>query len=233
MAEPVVGIVGGIGPESTVRLMRAVFDATPAEREQDHIHLVIDSNPKTPDRSLALLGEGESPAPMLCRSVRRLTDAGADLIAVACNTAHAFHGEMQAATDVPVLHMIELCTGWAGERFGRGTTLGLLATTGTVRTGLYQDALRRHGLAAAVPDPPEQERLMEAIFGPTGIKLGRITENAPTVAALGRELVQGGAAAVIAGCTEVGLALTDKTYKTIDPLRILAEEIVRRAKGGP
>ena len=232
MAEPMVGIVGGIGPESTVRLMRAVFDATPAEREQDHIHLVIDSNPKTPDRSLALLGEGESPAPMLCRSVRRLTDAGADLIAVACNTAHAFHGEMQAATDVPVLHMIELCAGWTGERFSRGTALGLLATTGTVQTGLYQDALRRHGLATAVPDPPEQERLMEAIFGPTGIKLGRIDENGPTVTALGRELVQRGAAAVIAGCTEVGLALTDTTYQTIDPLRILAEEIVRRVKGG-
>lgn len=231
MAEPVVGVVGGLGPESTIRLMQAVFDATPAEREQDHIHLIVDSNPKTPDRSQALLGEGESPAPTLCESVRRLTGAGADLIAVACNTAHAFHDEMQAATAVPVLHMIELCARRAGERWPAGATLGLLATTGTVRSGLYQDALGREGRTAAAPEPPEQAELMDAIFGAGGIKLGRVEENAPRVAALGRALMDRGAVAVIAGCTEVGLALAEPGYPVIDPLRLLAEEIVRRVKG--
>jgi len=231
MSEAIVGIVGGMGPESTIDLMKKIFDATPAAREQDHIHLIADSNPKIPDRAWSIVGGGESPVPVLCDSVRRLTAAGADLIVIACNTAHVYYDEMQAATTVPILHMIELCVRHAAEQCPGGSTVGLLATTGTVKAGLYGRALRAKGLSAIMPDSAGQDELMDAIFGERGIKLGYLQENRPRVAALGRELMDRGAAAVIAGCTEIGLVLADCDFPAVDPLRLLADEVVRRVKG--
>jgi len=231
MSEKVVGIVGGMGPESTVDLMRKIFAATRAEREQDHVHLIVDSNPKTPDRMEFILGAGESPVPVICEGIRRVTAAGADLILIPCNTAHAFFDELQAAASVPIVNMIELCAGRARERQSEGDRLGILATTGTVRSKIYETALRSRGLEVVLPSDSEQQELMDAIFGPQGIKLGFLEANAPRVAGLAAKLIDRGAKAVIAGCTEIGLVLTHCDFTVIDPLRLLAEEAVRLVKG--
>jgi len=231
MSEKIVGIAGGMGPQSTLDLMQKILVATPARCEQDHIHLIVDSNPKTPDRTQAILGTGDSPAETLCEAVRRLTRAGADLILIPCNTAHAFLDEVQAATSAPIFNMVDLCARWAAGRYRRGEVLGLLATTGTLSSGLYERALGAHGLAVIAPSPPEQEDLMEAIYGAGGIKMGHVESNAAGVRRLGRALVDRGARAVIAACTEVGLVLADCDLPVIDPLRILAEEAVRQVKG--
>ena len=233
MGEKVIGIAVGMGPASTIELMRYIFAATAARCEQDHIHLVVDSNPKTPDRTRALLGEGESPVPAIRASIGRLSAAGADLVLIPCNTAHAFYDELAASTDVPVLNMIELCARAARERYGEGEVLGILATTGTVRADLYGAALRRHGLRAVVPTSGGQEDLMQAIYGPRGIKAGELDGNGPVVRGLGTELIGRGARAVVAACTEVGLVLGDAGFPVIDPLRLLAEEAVRQVKGSP
>ena len=107
--EKVVGIIGGMGPESTAELIRRVFLLTKTNVEQDHIHIIADSNPKIPDRTAYLLGKGPSPVPALQETVKRLTQAGADLLAIPCNTAHIFYDDMQSATSVPILNMIECC----------------------------------------------------------------------------------------------------------------------------
>ena len=150
MAEKIIGIAGGMGPESTVDLMQKIFAATPAEREQDHIHLIVDSNPKTPDRTRAVLADGESPVPAICESIRRLADAGADLVLIPCNTAHAFFDELRVRSPVPLLNMVDLCAEHALAVCGRGAALGILATTGTVRSGIYEAALRGRGLEAVL-----------------------------------------------------------------------------------
>jgi len=231
MREKIVGIAGGMGPESTTDLMQKIFAATRAEREQDHIHLIVDSNPKTPDRMEFILGGGESPVPVICEGIRHLAAAGADLILIPCNTAHAFFDELQAATSVPIVNMIELCAGWIRDHYTEGDRLGILATTGTVRSGIYETALRRRGLDVIFPSDTEQQELMEAIFGPRGIKMGCLAASAPRVVDLATKLIDRGAKAVVAGCTEVGLVLTDCDFTVIDPLRLLAEEAVRLVKG--
>lgn len=229
--EKVIGIVGGMGPESTLDLMHKVFAATLAEREQDHVHLIADSNPKIPDRTRFILGEGESPAPAICESIRRVVAAGADLVLIPCNTAHAFFDELQTCTDRPIVNMVTTCAEWVGTRYGPGSCLGLLATTGTIRSGIYERALGERGIRTLVPLPPEQEELMQVIYGAGGVKSGEVERNRERVVRLGRSLVQRGAQGVIAACTEVGLALSDADFPVIDPVRLLAEEAVRIVKG--
>lgn len=231
MSEKIVGIAGGMGPESTTDLMQKIFAATRAEREQDHIHLVVDSNPRIPDRTEFILGTGESPVPAIRESIQRLADAGADLILIPCNTAHVFLDELQAATPAPIVNMIELCAGWTRACYGEGDCLGILATTGTVRSGLYEAALQGHGLTAIAPSASEQEELMRIIYGPEGVKAGHVQANGPRAIELGRALIERGARAVIAACTEIGLVLTDCDFPVIDPIRLLAEEAVRLVKG--
>lgn len=231
MAEAVVGIVGGMGPESTIDLMKKIFDRTPAQREQDHIHLIVDSNPKTPDRTAHIIGQGASPMPLICEGIRRVTAAGADLIAIPCNTAHVFIEDLRAATHKPVLDMVELCAKAGASRFGARARFGILATTGTVQSGLYADRFRRHDLKVMTPKPAEQHELMEAIYGPQGIKLGHLRDNAPRVLALGRRLIERGCSGVVAACTEVTLVMAGADFPMIDPVEHLAQEIVARVKG--
>src|SRR5210317_260934 len=104
----VVGILGGMGPMSTVDLMRKVTVMTPVQRERDHLRILVDSRPQIPDRPAALLGSGESPVPMMQESARMLEKWGAELIAIPCNTAHGFWKEIQAAVEIEVLDMIGL-----------------------------------------------------------------------------------------------------------------------------
>jgi len=228
--EKIVGIVGGMGPESTIDLMTKIFAATPAVIEQDHLHLIVDSNPKTPDRTKFILDQGESPVPTICQGIKRVIDAGADFIMIPCNTAHAFIEELKAASSVPLLDMLELTAEFALRRYGPGAKLGLLATRGTILSGAYEIVLRDRGLETIVPSVPNQEELMQAIYGPHGIKLGYLKDNAVIVERLGRELIDKGAQAVICGCTEVGLVLDKCDFPVIDPLTILAAEAVRIAR---
>jgi aspartate racemase len=230
--EKILGIVGGMGPESTIDLMQQILAATAAACDQDHVHVLADSNPKIPDRTAFLLGRGPSPIPAIRESLRRLNDAGADLILIPCNTAHAFFDELQTACPVPILNMVELCADHARAVCGAGGKAGLLATTGTVRSGVYDRALRDQRVAPVVPNEPEQEELMEWIYGGDGIKAGHRAEQAAPMAELGRRLIERGAKAVVAGCTEVGLVLREPGYPVINPIRLLAEEAVRQVKGG-
>ncbi len=111
-AQRVVGIIGGMGPEATVELMRRVIAATPADDDQDHIHLIIESNPKIPSRIAHLVdGSGADPKPELLRIARNLKAAGADALAMPCNTAHCYAAAIEEAASIPLLDMVELTAG--------------------------------------------------------------------------------------------------------------------------
>ena len=102
-----VGILGGMGPEATVLLMRKVLDAVKARDDADHIPLIVDQNPQVPSRIAFLIEKrGEDPAPVLAAMARQLQDAGAEALAMPCNTAHHFVPAICAATTVPFLDMV-------------------------------------------------------------------------------------------------------------------------------
>jgi len=227
-----IGILGGMGPEATADLFLKIIRSTPAHTDQEHLRVLIDSNPAIPDRTAAILGEGPDPVPLLVSTARHLEEGGADLIVIPCNTAHYFYDSVQESVSIPVLHIMRETAAYLSERYPEVRTAGLLATTGTVRTGLYQGCLAEHALDTVVPDEAGQSVVMDCIYGERGVKAGHtgpeVTGRLVRVAA---ELIRRGAGVVIVGCTELPLVLHDGDLPVpvIDPTRVLAEAAVRAA----
>jgi len=220
-----------MGPAATADLYAKIIAATPATRDQDHLHVVIWADPTVPDRSTALLHGGEDPTPWLLCGARRLVEMGASFIAVPCNTAHAFLPRIARDVPVPILHMMEETATAIEVAHPAIERVGLLATSGTVAAGLYQEWFARHHIEVVVPNDDVQERcVMAAIHR---VKAGDTSRDATElVAEAARALVENGAAAVITGCTELPLIFRDgnATVPVIDPTTVLAEAVVRRAR---
>ncbi|MBD3766209.1 MAG: aspartate/glutamate racemase family protein, partial [Rhodobacterales bacterium] len=126
MALRCVGILGGMGPEATVLLMQKVIAAVPARDDADHVPLLVDQNPQVPSRIRHLIdGTGESPAPALVAMARRLTAAGAQALAMPCNTAHHYAPAIRAAVDLPFLDMVALSADRAAALAGPGGAVGI------------------------------------------------------------------------------------------------------------
>ncbi len=228
---PLIGILGGMGPEATVDLMRRVIAATPAEDDADHVHLLVDNNPKVPSRIAALIeGTGKSPAPELQRMTRGLLAAGVDAIAMPCNTAHNYLGEIRAAAGrTPVLDMVALTARRAGELLSAGGRVGMLASTAVQLTGLYADELGERGIDIAFPS--RQAELMQLI---RDIKRGRCgaAERARYAQICGA-LQDDGADLLLVACTELSI-LADALpagVPALDALDVLAAEIVAIGTG--
>lgn len=218
-----VGIIGGMGPMATADLFKKIIENTPAKKDQDHIRVLIDSNTEIPDRTAALLSGGASPIPALTDSVHRLVTAGADCLIMPCNTAHGFYDAVQeAAGSVPVLHMIRL-TGEELKRRGI-SKVGLLATSGTVQTGIYGRNLE--GIEILTPNSEEQEAVMDLIYG--AVKAGLTEYDASKVQKTADRLLKEGAQAIILGCTELPLAkeLYHLDFPSVDPTLCLAQGAV-------
>lgn len=197
-----VGIIGGMGPAAGAHLVRRISELTPAARDQDHIHVLLDSNPAVPDRQAAILHGGPSPVPQLAVSARRLAAAGASWLAVACNTAHAWADEVAEAAGLPLVNMIDETV--ASAVAARSARIGILATDGCLAADLYQSRLQARGVEPVVLGEAVQAQFMAAI----GTIKTRSTESVRNdLRYCAMELVEHGAESIIAGCTEVPLVL--------------------------
>jgi aspartate racemase len=227
-----IGVLGGMGPEATAYFFSLIVRRTEARRDQDHIPVIIDCNPRIPERTAALLGRGPSPARQLLAGARRLAGAGADFIVVPCVTAHAFLAHVEARAPVPFVNLVEETVSYARKNMPRLKRVGLLASTGTVRSGLFSQAFAPAGVEVIAPSVAEQKRIMGAIYGRGGIKAGH-TEGPPRrqILAVARRLIRRGAEAIIGGCTEIPLVLRpeDLPVPFLEPMRIAAEACIRRA----
>jgi aspartate racemase len=225
-----IGVLGGLGPWATLDFFEKVLRLTPARRDQEHLRLIIDNNPKIPDRGPAILGEpgAEDPTPALVATARAVEGAGADFIVIPCNTAHYFYEPIRRAVRVPVLHIMEEVARAAAARAPGLRRVGLLGTRATVATGLYQRAFAPHGTEVLAPDPSGQGVIDRLIYG---IKAGRANELAEEGTSVGRRLGEAGAEAVILGCTELPLILGPGNLglPVFDSNMILAEAAVREA----
>lgn len=229
-----VGILGGMGPEATALFFELVVRNTLARRDQDHVPVIVCDLPQVPDRTAAILGGGPSPVPALARGLELLSRAGAGFAVMPCISAHYFYPALAARSPLAIVHLIEETAAAVRKLRPRIACAGLLATTGTVRSRIVHDAFEAAGIEVLTPAPAGQERLMEAIYGRSGIKAG-VTSGPPRAAvlALARQLVRAGAGVVIAGCTEVPLVLRpgDLTVPLVDPMIIGARACVRKAGG--
>ena len=223
-----IGIMGGMGPMATVDLMKKIILATPAKTDQEHVPIFVDNAPQIPDRTKAILGQGESPVPAMVKSARRLETAGADFIIIACNTAHYFLPEVAPQIKIPVLSIVETA---ANEIQKRGyKKVGLLATSGTIRTGLYQKALNAKGIECLAPGAEKQHLIDDLIYD--GVKASNMAYDTAPVCQLLDSMQQEGAEGFILGCTEVPVAVEMYNLKGafIDSTEELAKAAVKLAK---
>ncbi|MEU2775954.1 amino acid racemase [Streptomyces sp. NPDC007162] len=225
----IIGILGGMGPAATADFYAKLVSMTPGRSDQDHLRTVIWSDPTIPDRTEALLGDGPDPTPWLLNGSRVLREAGATVIAIPCNTAHAFVPRIADHVGLPIVHMIGEVARHLATLRPAVSTVGLLATTGTVHAGLYQERFGRYGIHLVLPDPSQQDHVMTAI---RDVKAGQHGLAGVSLADAAQELITRGAQAIIAGCTEIPLGLPADALglPLVDPAVVLARALVRRAR---
>lgn len=224
-----IGIIGGMGPLATCDLFQKIIKFTEASSDQEHIHICIDDNTNIPDRTEAILGRGESPVSEMVKSGIRLEAMGADVLLMPCNTAHYFYDQLAAFLDVPLLSMPEE----TAEEIQRNgiKKVGLLATDGTIRAGVYTRALERRGIEVIFPSGEGQRNVMKVIY--EGIKAGKKEIESRGVRNAVRELRKAGAETIILGCTELPIFFhlypVEGVY--IDPTAALARAAIRFVGG--
>ena len=161
--EKTIGILGGMGPLATADLFRKITLLTDAARDNDHIRVYIDSNARIPDRTAAILSGGKDPVPEMASALRSLEACGASCVIMPCNTAHYFLPRLQAMTKLPFISMLEATAKTCAAQYP-GRTAAVLATKGTLATGLYEQALAAQNVRCLIPDAGEQDVLMHLIY---------------------------------------------------------------------
>jgi aspartate racemase len=222
-AHRVVGIIGGMGPEATVDLMRRIIAKTPARDDEDHIHLIVESNPKIPSRIAHLIERsGADPTPELIRMAGNLQRAGAHALAMPCNTAHAYADSIRRAIAIPLLDMVNLTV----EQIAAGSAshVGLLASTAVHNTALYATAFSARGIATV--QPARQEEVMALI---KAVKRG--DTRAQAQAALSRIALDMAdrADVLLIGCSELSVIAAGIAVPFVDSLDVLAQAVVNFA----
>ena len=224
-----VGVLGGMGPDATVDFMAKVIALTPAERDQDHIRMLVEHNPKVPNRQAAIRSGEPEVGRVLGEMARSLQAAGADFLVMPCNSAHAFVESIREATTIPLVSIIAETVSEVGRAMPGARRAGLLATDGLQQAGLYQDALARAGHAPVVLDDEALGQLMTLVHR---VKAGERSEDVGRgMVALANSLSASGAELVIAACTEIPLVLraADLSVPLIASTDILARRTVELA----
>jgi aspartate racemase len=223
--DKVIGILGGMGPEAAADLCLKIIKNTPAKKDQDHLRVILDNNPKIPDPVKATLGEGEDPTLYLIETAKNLERAGADFIIIACNTAHYYLERIRSEINIPIINGIKE-VGLLVKKI-KLKKVGLLASSGTLKSGIYQKEFKPLGIEIIEPSKAGQKLVMKAIYG---IKAGHKEKD--LLLKVGKELIQKGSQALIEGCTEIPLVLRkgDFPVPLIESTETWAKVCISKAK---
>ncbi len=226
-----VGVIGGVGPLATAYFLDKVVRLTDADRDQDHVDLVVFNHASIPDRTAFVVGESAAnPGPVMADDARRLESFGAQFLVLPCNTAHTFTEEIARAVTIPLLSIVGETIDEAQRRVPGLARAGILATTGTVRSGVYHRALAERGIEPVSPGEADQDAVMTIIY--EQVKAGRPVD-LEALRSVVRRLADDGAQVVLLGCTELSVVaqdaelLADPLY--VDSLDVLARATVARA----
>lgn len=221
-----LGVIGGLGPMATAYFMELLTRMSDAKTDQEHMEVLIYSKPSIPDRTRYILGEsGESPLPAMLSAGENLRDAGAKLLAVPCVTAHYFHGELEKALGIPVIDGLAETAAYLAEE--KKTCAGIMATDGSVRSGLLQNALRNRGIRSIVPEREGQRKVMAMVYDE--IKAGKPVDM-EKFRQVSAELFERGAQVILLACTELSLIKKENVLSAgyLDILEVIARCAVER-----
>lgn len=222
-----IGILGGMGPLATADLYRKIVLLTKASCDNDHIRVYIDSNPSIADRTAAILHGGTDPVPEMTAALQSLEKCGADCIIMPCNTAHYFLPRLQTLTDIPFISMLD-ATAAACAAMYPGKRAAVLATRGTLSTGLYEKALAARGVDYVLPTESQRDVLMHLIYDVVKASKPLAPEEG-TWAKLLAELRTMRADYFILGCTELPIVADTLPAEGpfVDPTSELAKAAIR------
>lgn len=225
----ILGIVGGMGPLAGIELQRKIVENTPALFDRDHIKMVCFTNPHIKDRTKSL-ERNEDFAEEIIKSFHSMQALKVNLGLIACNTAHAQFEKISSRVNFPLINIIHETVGYLAREYRGSKKIGLLATDGTLKSGIYAKALARQGFSLRVPEKMMQQKLMSIIYGSAGIKAKGVTaENIKAVKIIIADLSKKGAEVVLLGCTELSvLGITSR--KIVDPLEVVSKKIVHLAR---
>lgn len=226
MSEQRLGILGGMGPQATQDFYQRILDRTDASCDQEHLPTLIWSDTSMPDRTAAILGgDAEGCYRRLLDGARLLERGGCTALAIPCNTSHYFADRLQAQLHIPIIHMIRETVA-AIQAMGK-KTVGILATDGTVQTGIYQKELTAAGLTPVTLPERLQKTVMSIIYDE--IKKGE-TGSREKFGEVDAWLRQAGCDCAILGCTELSVyrALHSLPPYYMDAMEVLAEQAILR-----
>lgn len=219
-----LGVIGGLGPMATAYYLELMIRMTDAVRDQEHPEIIIMNIPSIPDRTAYILGRSqEDPLPPMVQLGKQLKELGASVLATPCITAHYFHEPLQEGAGLPLIHGIR-CT--AQTLFDAGVRkVGLMATDGTVQSGIFQRQVEQLGMELILPGEAGQKGVMTLIYDQ--VKAG-IAPDMALFASIRDELRGKGAQAVVLGCTELSLLKKEQDLGCgiLDALEVLAKESV-------
>lgn len=222
--EMTLGVIGGLGPIATAHFLELVINMTQADTDQQHLEMIIYNTPTIPDRTAHILDNtAPSPLPRMLAVGKALAQQGVGRIAIPCVTAHYFFSQLESGIPVPLINGVQETVRHLRENGIR--KVGIMATDGTVRSGIFHRELEKQGLEPIVPHPEAQKHVMHIIFN--NVKAGVPAEMDRFLAAA-QDLKDQGAEAVILGCTELSLVKRDHAIGAgfLDAMEVLAQQAV-------
>lgn len=228
-----LGIIGGLGPMATAYFLQLITQMSDAATDQEHMEIYLISKPSMPDRTDYILGHSnQSPEDEMIAVGQQLRSMGAELLVMPCVTGHYFHKKIESGTGIPMINAIERTAGYLRDR--EISRAGILATDGTVRSGLLQRALEKYGIECILPDAAGQKRIMDIIY--KEIKAG-LSADMGRFHRVSKQLHQSGAQVILLACTELSLLKRDCSIGAgyLDMMEVMAAETVKccaRLKSG-
>ncbi|MCM1120614.1 MAG: amino acid racemase [bacterium] len=221
-----LGVLGGLGPMASAYFLQLITQMSEARTDQEHMEVILHSKPQIPDRTQFILGRsGDNPVPQMVLAGRGLAAQGAELLAIPCVTAHFFQKQLKAEIGIPILNAIEETAIYLKQ--AKVACAGVLATDGTLSSGLFQSSLSRHGIGCIIPEAQEQRMVMQLIYD--DVKAGKPVE-LPLFAAVSERLFAQGVQVILLACTELSLIKRDHPLGAgyLDVLEVLARQAVLR-----
>ena len=219
-----IGILGGMGTKATTYFYNELIGRSTGRNDQDHLKVILFNHSKIPDRTHYILHKEKSPVKELVEGVKVLNDAGVDFIVVPCNTAHYFYEDMARSVDVPILHMIHEIGKVISSSETRDKKIGILATTGVVRSEIYSKILGLYDLKTVFPNDMEQSLINDFIYE---IKKGSSRNFTEFNDFLEKFFLENNLTHIVLGCTELSLVknkIVRREIEIIDSTELLVEK---------
>lgn len=219
-----------MGSRAGVVLLQKIIEHSPAETDQEFPEILFHNNAAAPDRTRAIVYHEASPLPAILRSVEMFNQQQVDLMALACITSYYYYDAIVGYATARVLHPLQLVAEYLRKSYSKGCRAGLLATSGTLRTGLFQKGLEGCNVDIVTLSPEDQEAIfMRSVYMPNGFKSARISAEARDLMDRSvRALLKNDIDIIIGGCTEVSVAYPSRHLPVpyLDVLDLLAKKAV-------